>query len=162
MDEPAQDLGGRDLIVAVREILVKNPERHDQAYWVGNYYLTPDELMDSGGFQIPLDEVRPYAMRPIATEPEDSGARWPVCGTIGCVAGWAGVLAAPPGSTLTGFMLTLPDGEQWELSRWVARRMGISQAQAAYLFSPNRSRERLIRLLDALAEDPDANLALVE
>jgi len=37
-------LEGRDLIIGVRDILVNNPDRHDQESWLGNYYLTPDEI----------------------------------------------------------------------------------------------------------------------
>jgi len=33
--------------------------------------------------------------------------------------------------------------------------------QATHLFSPTRGRDRLIRLLDALIEDPSANIELV-
>lgn len=165
MDDPGQDLAnleGRELMIAVRRILVENPERHDQGVWVGNYYLTPDELSDNGDRLLPVDEIRPYAMQPIAMQPEEPNAPWPVCGSTGCVAGWAAVLAAPPGSFIRGWRIVLPGGAEFPLDKWAASRMGISSWQAAYLFNPNRGRERLIRLLDALIEDPGTELELVE
>ena len=71
MDEPGQELTGRDLMIAVRRILVENPERHEQDVWLGNYYLTPDELRDGYTLDLSLDEMRPYALQPIRTQPEE-------------------------------------------------------------------------------------------
>lgn len=154
-------LEGRELLIAVREILVKNPERHDQQVWVGNAYLTPDELELGNELMLPVELIRPYAMRPLTVQPEEAGARWPVCGSTGCLAGWGGVLSAPAGSFIRGPRIVLPDGEEHLLHYWSAEKMGIRQHQAGYLFSPNRSRERLIRILDALIEDPTTNIESV-
>lgn len=170
MNEPDQDpadqdlvpLEGRDLIIATRRILVENPERHEQEVWIGNAYLTPDELSEGTGLLLPVDLIRSYALRPVTAQPEDPGARWPVCGSTGCVAGWSGVLSAPQGSFIKGHVIVLPNGDEWSLSRWAAKKMGITPIQAAYLFSPMRSQERLIRILDALIEDPATNIELVE
>ena len=162
MDEPGQELTGRDLMVAVRRILVENPERHEQDVWLGNYYLTPDELRDGYTLELSLDEMRPYALQPLPMQPEEPNSPWPVCGTTGCVAGWAAVLSAPPGSLVRGSRILFPDGAFETLDRWVARRMGITREQAAYMFNPNRDTARLIRILDALIEDPSTDPALVE
>jgi hypothetical protein len=165
MSETDQDwvpLEGRDLLVAVRAILVENPERHDQQVWVGNFYLTPDELADGTELMLPADLIRQYAMRPLTTQPEEPGAQWPVCGSLGCVAGWGAVLSAPHGSFIKGPRIVLPSGEKMLIHYWAAEKMGLSNDQAAYLFSAGRgSRERLIRILDALIENPNANVELV-
>jgi len=74
--------------------------------------LTPDEVMDGGELMLPVDLIRPYAMRPVTTQPEDPGSQWPVCGSTGCVAGWGAILAAPPGSFIRGSRIFLPGGEE--------------------------------------------------
>ncbi len=163
MSEPEVTLEGRDLIAAVRDILVNNPDRHDQNAWISNYYLTPDEINAHEEEPIPLDLVRPYANQPITAQPAEPNLPWPVCGSTGCVIGWGAVLSAPPGTTLVeaGTILVEPDGERHPLIDWVAARMGITLDQVCYISNPIRSRERLIRILDALLEDPTADPRLV-
>ena len=155
-------LEGRDLINAVREILVNNPDRHDQESWISNYYLTPDEII-AYEEPIPLDLIRPYVTQPMPTQPVETNSPWPVCGSTGCVLGWAAVLSTPPGTTVVddGGVLVTPDGLRHRLVDWVAVRMGITWDQAYYIADADRSRERLIRILDALLEDPNTDLRLV-
>ena len=146
-------LEGRDLIMGMRDILVNNPDRHDQGAWLSNYYLTPDEI---GSYRepIPLDPILPYMNQPMSTVPVEPNAPWPVCGSTGCAIGWGAVMAAPPGTVLIdGEVLVFPDGTTRPLLDWVAARMGITMYQAMYIANPNRERERLIRILDALLED---------
>ena len=155
-------LEGRDLMIGVRDILVNNPDRHDQDLWVGNYYLTPDEL-DGYEEPIPLDLVRPYMNQPMSTQPAEPNAVWPMCGSTGCAIGWGAVLSAPPGTVLVddGSTLITPDGERHPLVDWVAARMGITLDQAWYIADADRERVRLVRILDALLEDPTTDLRLV-
>lgn len=165
MTEPGQGwvpLEGKELLIAVHRILVENPERHAQEVWVGNYFLTPDEVADASDLDLPVDEIRPYALRPINVQPEQPGAVWPVCGSTGCIAGWGAILAAQPGSRIRGNRIILPNGDKWPMDMWVARKMGLTWEQADYLFSPARQRERLIRILDALIEDPTTDVTQVE
>jgi hypothetical protein len=164
MTETGQDqspLEGRELTIALRRILAENPDRHEQEVWLGNAYLTPDELSENGDLLLPLDMIRPYAMLPVRPQPEETGAVWPVCGSTGCVCGWGAVLSAPAGSFIRGFRILTPDGEEHQLDGWVARKMGINSDQASHLFSPLRGRERLIRLLDALIENPETDMMSV-
>lgn len=158
-------LEGRDLIMGMRDILVNNPGRHEQADWISNYYLTPDEI-NSHHEPIPFDLVRPYANQPIPNEPVEPNAVWPVCGSTGCAIGWGAVLSTPPGTVLVEdagmhMILVFQDGTEHPLLDWVAARMGITISQAAYISDPDRERERLIRILDALLEDPTTDLRFV-
>lgn len=157
----APQLEGRDLIIGVRDILVNNPDRHDQQYWIGNYYLTPDEVRCNVS-PIPIDLVREYADQPVRYEPSDPEAAWPMCGSTACACGWGAVLSAPPGSFLDGSLLILPDGSCVQVDEWVGDRMGVTEEQREYVFSPIRARERLIRILDALIENPDTEVCMVQ
>ena len=156
-------LEGRDLIIGMRDILANNPERHDQKEWISNYYLTPDEIE---GYEepIPLDLVRPYMTQPMSTQPVEPNSPWPMCGSTGCAIGWGAVLSAPPGSVLVddGSILVTPDGERHPLLDWVAARMGITLDQAWYIANPIRERGRLIRILDALSEDPSLDPRFIQ
>ena len=154
-------LEGRELISAVRDILVLHPERHDQEAWISNYYLTPDEII---GYTdpIPLDLVRKYADKDMSTEPVEPNAPWPACGSTGCVIGWGAVLSTPPGTVMDGTLIVTPDEEMHPLLDWVAARMGLTLGQVVYISHPYRERERLIRILDALIADPNTDPRLVE
>jgi hypothetical protein len=153
-------LEGRDLIAGVRDILVNNPDRHDQERWLGNYWLTPDEINCHRG-QIPIDLIRQYADKPMNAEPSDMEAAWPMCGSTACACGWGAVLSAPPGSFIDGATIVFPDGTWQQMETWVGGRMGLTTDQAKYVFSPIRERLRLIRILDALIEDPETDPASV-
>lgn len=154
-------LEGRELIAALRDILEGHPDRHDQNVWISNYYLTPDELTEYRE-PIPLDLVREYADKDMSTEPVEPNVPWPVCGSTGCVIGWGGVLSSPAGTILDGVILIMPDGDAHPLLDWVAARMGITHDQAGYIANPNRERERLIRILDALLDDIHTDLRFVQ
>lgn len=62
---------------------------------------------------------------------------------------------------MTGCIITTPDGERHPLVDYVAAKMGISMVQAIYIASTIRTRERLIRIFDALIEDPTMDPELV-
>lgn len=144
-------LEGIELLRALRDILVNNPERHEQEAWLSNYFLTPDEL-DENPTLIPVDQIRQYATQPIPHTPQDMGSLWPVCGTTGCIAGWTGVLAAPPGSKIGNGRIYFPDGTDQHLFNWAGPKLGLDHEQASFMFSMYRHRERLIRILDAMIE----------
>lgn len=150
---PWVPLEGRDLLIAVRDVLVENPERHNQEVWIGNKFrLTGSEI------NIPVDLMRPYAYQPLPAEPADPSAAVPACGSTGCAFGWAAVFSTPPGTLISNGKITLPDGEEHYIGEWVTEKMDIGSISASHIFSPLLSRERLIRMLNALILDPEARI----
>jgi hypothetical protein len=143
-------LDGRDLILGVRDILVRNPERHDQRMWLGNVFFGA-ELRST--YQVPVDRIREFMWQPIPDGPGDTTVMVPPCGSTGCAFGWAGVLSAPQGSFISNGALYTPDGERRDIVEWVTEKMGITSDQAGYMYAPQRSTEQMIAILTALADD---------
>lgn len=155
--QPWVPLTGVDLLKGVRDILVANPERHDQSLWIGNYYLDPEETIGDRD-KIPVDQIRAYMNDSFPPEPADMDTDVPPCGTTGCFFGWAGVLSAPAGSFITNGRIYLPGGDSFYLPDWVGPRLGFTAGESSFMFSPLRSRTDLIRILDARIEDPQADV----
>lgn len=151
-------LGGTDLILGVRDILDRNPGRHDQATWLGNVFYGM-EL--NSRHQVPVDRIRAFMYEPVPLTPGDKDNPVPPCGSTGCAFGWAAVLSAPRGSYISNGRVYLPGGRHESIIDWVVPRMGITDDQAVYMFSPNRSTEQLIAILGALAEDINADVRAV-
>jgi hypothetical protein len=159
MTEDYQNLGTltytpperRELLAAVRTVLTDNPERHAQDGWSGNVFDDNLPLCET----ILLGELRPLAGAPVPDEPQDEDH--PVCGTTGCCAGWAVFLGDDPRAKLQeGYMVILPDGTFSTVRERARKLLGLSDAQANWLFASERTREEIIAALDRLAEDPDA------
>ena len=137
-----------DLLIAVREIIVDNPERHDQSRWAGNVFA------DAQGT---LGAIRNLALTPIPDEPMDEAS--PVCGTTGCTAGWTVFLGDDPRATLTYSQNVMtPDGETCDIGYRARELLGLSREQSDYLFDGDRTREEVIDALDDLINNPDADL----
>ena len=157
MAEPQVPLRGTALLQGVRDILIQNPERHDQSTWVGNVFMS--KVIDlSERVKVPVDEIRAHMREPFPDEPADSSTPAPACGTTGCALGWAAILAAPAGSYVTNGRVCFPNGESDYMPDWVAPLMGFTPAEASFVFSPSRTREQLIDILNARIADPAADI----
>lgn len=161
MPENAQQqwvpLKGRDLLTAVRDILIRNPERHNQGLWVGNAYSSPEVDV-----KVPVDQIRTYMYQPLAAEPADTKSLAPPCGTTGCVFGWGAIMSAPQGSFVSNGRIFLPDGHSDSIADWVTLKMGINSNQASFMFSPARSRESLINILNVLIDKLGTDVRVLE
>ena len=129
-----------ELLIAVRNVIRDNPERHDQGTWIGNVW---------GDTKAPAATYRKYAMAPVPETPADTEN--PVCGTTACVAGWAVIL----GETNHRILQT------WGLGTHIHERamelLDLSDWQADYLFAGYLHRTDVLSYLDALIEDPYAD-----
>lgn len=58
------------------------------------------------------------------------------CGTTACLAGWAGVLAAPKGTRIDPNNTTLmfPDGSSMDIERYATEQLDLTSDQAGALF----------------------------
>lgn len=151
-------LEGRDLILGVRDILDRNPGRHDQRTWLGNVFWDDDLPSRS---KVPADQIRAFMYQPLPLAPDDLSTAIPPCGSTGCAFGWAAILSAPQGAFISNGRVYLPGGTSWSITDWVIPRMGLTAEQGTYMFAPNRSTEQLIAILTALAEDIDADVRAV-
>lgn len=152
-------LAGRDLILGVRDILRDNPDRHEQAIWLGNVFYDGDL---NSNYQMSVDLIRDFMWQPIPDGPGDTTVMVPPCGSTGCAFGWAAILSAPRGSFISNGRLELPDGKTYSIIDWVTPRMGITNGQAAYMFAPHRSTEHLIAILTRLADDIGTDVRAVD
>jgi hypothetical protein len=101
--------------------------------------------------------MRAYALLPVPEFPENPAE--PYCGSTACVAGWVSVLASPPGSYLyDGYYVRTPDGDSHSISNFGQEAAGLSYTQAEWLFDGARSREEVLAGLDALLENPEADV----
>lgn len=141
----------RELLTAVRDLVRDNPERHDQGHWIANRFTS--------GYSLPrvrLERLRPYALAPIPEVPLDGSS--PVCGTKACVAGWAVILGENPVALVRDDeYIWLPGGARSIQDR-ARELLSLTGRQASWLFSACRSREEVLKGLDALIADPSADL----
>jgi|SRR5882724_1059910 len=135
------------LLVAVRDLIVGNPERHDQEHWVSNVF------QDMTRAHPDLATLRPFAAKNLPDEPQDDEN--PVCGTRACVAGWTVILGDDPRVKLNGDRgILLPDGTLTSYADRARTLLGITYPQGEYLFESLRSRDEVIEALDRLIADP--------
>jgi hypothetical protein len=140
-----------EILRTVRRIIEENPQRHRQHEWIGNRFTLGGCACGTAG------EAARYALLPLPLAPEDTLT--PVCGTTGCLAGWAAILAAPPGTKLDGNgSLSFPPGydHYWEddhASTYTQKVLRLDNRQAAWLFAGHRSREEILNGIDLLLED---------
>lgn len=138
------------LLREVRQVVADNPERHNQNTWISSLFGSLNDTL--------VEEVRQLALQPLPGTVDDYTS--PACGTTGCVAGWASVLAAPKGSVFRGMRIEFPDdGGSAHVSQYAEKALGLSDGQAIDLFSPDNSREYVLKELDYLIEHPDDDRA---
>jgi hypothetical protein len=136
------------LLTKVRKVIRDNPERHNQYSWIGNIFSTYAVVDQT------LAKLKTYALKPMPEVPQDEES--PVCGTTGCVAGWAVILGDDPKTKVYGFWrdaLQTPDGKHVQVMARARELLGLSEKQADYLFEGDRTREEVLEALDALIKD---------
>jgi hypothetical protein len=139
------------LLIAVRDLVLENPERHDQEHWVSNVFGT------MRGKRFDVTALRAFAVKGLPEEPQDDSN--PVCGTRACVAGWTVILGDDPRVRLDGDIgIIFPDGKAGSYSERARELLGINDRQAEYLFDMNRTRDEVIGALNTLIDDPDAEI----
>lgn len=131
---PAQVAG------TVAAIIRSRPE----LYWQGNWWYIPFAGEDDRNCEpVPVARI---------LEALDGEA----CGTTGCVAGWAAVLAAPPGAVLDEALIISGDDYQ-RIDHAAARALGIpwpdglDYNQTIWLFEGERTRDQVLAELDRIA-----------
>ena len=76
----------------------------------------------------------------------------PVCGTTACVAGWAAAFASPKGTKVwAGGSLEFPDGGGVDVMDVARCALGLSQADAGWLFDGIRTKDEVLEALDGIA-----------
>jgi hypothetical protein len=74
------------------------------------------------------------------------------CGSTACVAGWASLLTAPPGSLVSEMHIHYPGGTS-QFANDVGREvLGLSEFDADWLFGSHRSKDEVIRALTAIRD----------
>jgi len=137
-----------ELIKAIAAV-IRETGRLDQAEFITNPFGW-GELYDT---DVPAEELRKYAFTPIPYTAENPDR--PYCGTMACVAGWAVILGSGKGRKIALSSLysgSMSDGVPiWDRAK---KLMKISEDQASYLFTEDRTREEVLEMLDALVDDP--------
>lgn len=128
---PQRNIAG---LRAVRDIIKKSPEKHDQEAWV----------------HVPADLV----------ELEDGGSVLVSCGTQACVAGWAVAIAGgkyvineytdTEGEVYYPNFVVDPMGNRHTIEEYGEKVLGLDYFEAAYLFCSSHSREDVLDMLKAL------------
>jgi hypothetical protein len=140
----------------VLQVLVEHPDRHGQGDWIGNVFADYIYLIP---LSVPVEDLRPYASQDIPPVPADPDR--PLCGTKGCVAGWAAILASPPGTTISRYYMLFPDRTSSSIADYAAMRMDLDFRQAHWLFCGARSYDQVVEALQILIDDPHADLPLI-
>jgi hypothetical protein len=135
------------LMAEVREIIAANPERHRQMVYLDNAFA-------AGMSRVPVSEIRAIALGGVPHEPEDP--MFPVCGTRGCVAGWAVVMSAPKGALVNGSYLWEEGGRPQGLHGAGREALGLAVDQAEWLFCASRTHAEVLAALDYLPAHPGA------
>lgn len=124
---------------AVRDLIKRTPRRHNQTVWA----------------ELDYDAV----------QFDDGDTAYVSCGTSACVAGWAVNLAGAKfvvqrgkedqdgGRTVyfCSFALT-PGGEEQHIETYARQVLGLSEAEAGYLFDGDLERAEVLALLKALVK----------
>ena len=150
------------LMGKVREVVEKNPGRHDQSTYIGAGVDKDGDCIPIGYEGLDVEELRNYALLPI---PEVSEKDSNICKTTGCVAGWASALAAPKGSKLNDMGVLLPGKRSYNsisYSAYGQEALGISDGVATWLFAPSRSREEILWALEWLPTHDAGTWAEIE
>jgi hypothetical protein len=143
----------RELLVMIRDLFRRHPDRHKQNSWVDSEFGFSEGdtrrilRLLSRRKSIPETQVSPDGL----------------CGTRGCVAGWADIFGSPPGTRIelqfNGYaLLVYPDRSREGVDQAAQRLLALSGDQADWLFEADRTHEEVLAALDALIDDPAADL----
>ena len=139
-----------DLLIQVRDVILNNPERHNQGSWITNEfsYHVP---------RVELGILRRFAAKLLPEVPEDEDD--PICGTQACVAGWAVILGDDPTARIFDTTaVTETDGTKVEFGYRARDLLGLDSIQAHWLFAADRTRDEVLDALNALIDNPATNL----
>lgn len=141
-----------ELKIAVRDLILRHPDRHNQKLWVDSAF---------GNFTTGATDRIVRLLRRRRSIPSLPRSPDGLCGTKGCVAGWAGVLGSPPGTVIEvlhgeacSVYLNYPDGQLDYIATAAQRLLDLDDDQAGWLFSSVLSREQVLSGLNALIQDP--------
>lgn len=134
------------LLAAVRDLLVYNPDRHDQHHWVNNIFGSAKGI---------VGDLRQYTTQELPDEAEDEDN--PVCGTTACVAGWTVILGDDPRARITDYEVSF-SGRTTTVADRARELLGLTSEQSGWLFDAYRDRDDIIEALGRLIEDPQAEI----
>lgn len=120
-----------ELLERVRQIILMRPELHNQQTWG----RTPSDV--------------PVGVTSARAETGE------YCGTTACVAGWAAILSAPEDALMRDGCICVGANE-FSISLYAARQLGLSWDQQTWLFPAEATRERVLWTLKWLPDHPDA------
>ena len=144
-----------EILTEVRDILVHQPSRHYQGAWLDNVYD------DYASLDIPIGDIRAVLDKEIRRRRDDD-PKGNVCGTRGCAAGLIVMVGSAPGEQFTSTGTVTADGVQTTIGSRAIVLAGLNANQADWLFSAGRSRYAVIAGLEALIDDPGANLYAID
>lgn len=120
-----------ELMERVRQLIQMRPELHDQQTWGRTPRDTPVGIISARA---------------------ETGE---FCGTTACAAGWAVVLGAPENALIHDAAVII-GGQEFGVSIYAARLLGLSWDQQTWLFTGAAARERVLWTLKWLPDHPDA------
>lgn len=125
----------RKRLKALIKEIEKQPERHNQNYWIDGLksrYEAWDSETDS---HIP-ERVKKSKRKPIN------------CGTTGCLAGLGSMRYAPIDTKFWCDFLELPDGNLVRYQDYGREVLGLTLEESGYLFASHRSWEEIVDFSD--------------
>lgn len=132
----------RKRLKALIKEIEKDPSRHNQSYWI-------DGLK-------PRYETYDYDTEVAVPERVKTDKRTPInCGTTGCLAGLGSLRYAPIGTKFWADFLELPNsnGNLERYSDYGREVLGLTHAEASYLFAAHRDWEEIVAFSDMKKEE---------
>lgn len=123
----------------------KNPSRHNQGSWINGLKAHYETYSFDDESHIP-ERVKEDKRTPIN------------CGTTGCLAGLGSLRYAPIGTKFWGDFLELPDsnGDLVRYSDYGRKVLGLTRAEASYLFAAHRDWAEIVEFSDMKKEERTA------
>jgi hypothetical protein len=129
----------QEVAATVAAIIRNQPDRWRQGSWFNGewagYWADADKYVEGVTVEQARESLNPGRS----------------CGSTACVAGWAAILTAPPGTRLRGTHLRLPEGKDAYTSVMAAEALGLSGWDGDWLFDGGRVREEVLAALDSIA-----------
>jgi hypothetical protein len=123
------------LMEEIRQQIMMYPGNHSQLSWAGGESLSR---------KVPVSKLLDLGNHP--------------CGTTVCVAGWAAILTAPKKAYVYDNYLWV-GRKQYAIGDIAQKAMGLTSAQANWLFNPYRGQDAVLWALKWLPDHQDADAA---
>lgn len=135
----------RKRLKALIEEIEKNPSRHNQSAWIAGLKTRSQSWDYEAGMSIP-EKVKEDKHTPIN------------CKTSGCIAGLGSLRYAPIGTKFWADFLELPDsnGDLERYSDYGRKVLGLTRAEASYLFTGYRDWEEIVAFSDMKKDERKA------